>query len=121
MAIRTDHGTITFGPPREYGCDLNADGACDLFDIDSLVDQPSITQEQIDEWLTSAGEANGFAAPLLRGDANLDGAVDPLDLNQVGRNWLAIDTTWSSGDFNGDGWIDFYVTNDGTPRASGSA
>lgn len=52
--------------------------------------------------MSDAGAANGFAGPLLMGDANLDGTIDAIDLNAVGQNWQADGTMWSTGDFNGD-------------------
>jgi hypothetical protein len=40
------------------------------------------------------------------GDANLDGKVDAMDLNQVGINWRRMDGVgWSNGDFTGDGAV----------------
>lgn len=39
------------------------------------------------------------------GDSNLDGAVDLLDLDTLGTNWLDGNETWTDGDFNGDGLI----------------
>ena len=96
-------GTLTFGmivPP--VACDLDNDMDCDIADINSLVDRPDVTEQQISDWLAAAGTANGFNEPLRLGDANLDGTVDAADLNQVGQNWLAGGTTWETGDFNGD-------------------
>ena len=40
------------------------------------------------------------------GDANLDGRINAMDLNQVGLNWLEANVTgWEHGDFNGDGLV----------------
>ena len=72
--------------------DLNADG--------------SITGDDIDQWLSEAGEALGFDGPVLSGDATLDGSVTSLDLNEVGVNWQQSATSWSQGDFNWDGVVD---------------
>lgn len=41
----------------------------------------------------------------LWGDANLDGAVDLLDLGDMANNW-GTGTTWATGDLNGDGNVD---------------
>jgi hypothetical protein len=42
----------------------------------------------------------------VRGDANLDGKVDAMDLNQVGLNWrMTRCVTWEDGDFTGDGLV----------------
>jgi hypothetical protein len=42
----------------------------------------------------------------LSGDANLDGTVDPTDLNRVGLSWLSQVAAWSAGDFSADGVVD---------------
>jgi autotransporter-associated beta strand protein len=41
------------------------------------------------------------------GDANLDGAVDFLDLARLAQSYNTAGTTWSGGDFNFDGSTDF--------------
>jgi fibronectin-binding autotransporter adhesin len=41
------------------------------------------------------------------GDANLDGAVDFLDLAKLAQNYNTSGTTWGGGDFNYDGTTDF--------------
>lgn len=46
-------------------------------------------------------------APLLPGDATLDGVVDILDLDAIAFHFGAQqDAMWTTGDFNGDGAVD---------------
>ena len=71
--------------------DLNGEGTIDLTDVEL--------------WLSQAAERNGFSAPYLYGDSNLDGIVDARDLNALGGHWLDTTTSWSMGDFNGDGLV----------------
>lgn len=40
------------------------------------------------------------------GDANGDGWVDVIDLDRLGRHWLAADAAWQEADFNYDGLVD---------------
>ncbi len=56
-----------------------------------------------DEWLSQAATKNGKGAPYLLGDANLDGAVNAQDLNELGQRWQNTDNAWSHGDFTADG------------------
>ena len=44
--------------------------------------------------------------PPLEGDANLDGRVDVLDLNEVALNWQMDVGPGEPADFNGDGRVD---------------
>src|SRR6185436_10573056 len=45
----------------------------------------------------------------LAGDANLDGAVDFLDLSRLAQSYNVTDgtRTWAQGDYNYDGNVDF--------------
>ncbi len=96
-------GKLTFGdgPPPAGDCDVNNDNACDVLDINSLIDSGA-DEATIDQWLSDAGTELGLGGPVLRGDSNLDGTVNATDLNAVGQNWLETGKTWESGDFNGD-------------------
>lgn len=94
-------------------CDLNADGQCDLVDIELLVDDVvlgSATSADIDTWLADASDpANPYlngARTFVIGDVNLDGAVNSADLGLMLNNFSstsAID--WVNGNMNGDGVV----------------
>lgn len=47
----------------------------------------------------------------LWGDANMDGAVDILDLNALAANWGANGVGWAGGDLNGDNLVDILDLN----------
>ena len=120
---RSNTGIIV--DPTAGICDFDNDADCDLADIDSLTavgnlvvgviegfdpkfdltNDNLVNEADLSEWLLLAGQENGFAGPLLRGDANLDGTINPADLNVVGINWLQ-NAQFSGGDFNGDGIVD---------------
>ena len=119
---KSNTGIIIEPPIAE--CDFDADGDCDTADVDSLTSvgnlvvgvvegfdaqfdltaDSQVNGSDLSEWLRLAGEKNGFAGPLLPGDANLDGTVNATDLNLAGINWLR-GAQWSGGDFNGDGQV----------------
>ena len=105
-------------------CDFDGDGVCDISDIDDLTAQGDLKSgadvtdakydlngdavldgEDISLWLEAAGEQNGFAGPLLAGDADLNGTVDATDLNEVGISWQQDGKVYSEGDFDGDGLV----------------
>lgn len=93
--------------------DVNADGVLDVVDIDALLNaiatQSANSQYDLDfNEIVDFSDVEVLVTDLLQtqlGDANLDGRVDSLDLNQVGLNWQSLDNTWSDGDFNGDGLV----------------
>ena len=100
--------------------DFNADSRVDISDVDLLVGQivagnsdsefdldgnGGVDKSDLDEWLSGAAERNGFEAAYLIGDANLDGVVNAIDLNRLGRNWNRSVSAWSSGDFTADGSV----------------
>jgi hypothetical protein len=105
------------GSPGLVG-DFDSNGKLDTADIDALMNQVSagstaaafdlnndsrVNDQDRDEWLAAAGANNGLAGPYLVGDANLDGAVDAVDLNQLGLSWLSDNHDWSRGNFTGGG------------------
>ena len=100
--------------------DFDADGDMDVFDVDALVAEivagtdnsafdlsadGEVNNVDLTQWLSHAATTNGFAAPYLRGDANLDGSVNASDVNALGQNWLGSPNTWQLGDFNADGIV----------------
>ena len=104
----------------DFPTDLDFDGDSDGDDVDSLVGEivagtnnsafdltadAIVDNADLSQWLSDAATANGFTAPYLLGDANLDGSVNASDLNILGQNWLASPDTWQFGDFNADGIV----------------
>ena len=88
--------------PEPSAFDFNADGNVDVTDADMLIGElvARTNDEKFDlngngvvdpsdltQWLSRAAEHNGFSGAYLPGDANLDGAVSPLDLNSLALNW----------------------------------
>jgi hypothetical protein len=101
--------------------DFDVDGDVDGDDVDALVGEilsgaydfffdltgdEAIDNADLSQWLNDAATANGFNAPYMRGDANLDGTINAADLNALGQNWRGQSNTWQSGDFNADGIVD---------------
>ena len=72
--------------------DLSADGV--------------VNKADLDQWLGDAATANGYDAPFLLGDSNLDGTVDAADLNSLALGWRQNLALWSAGDFTADGIVD---------------
>ena len=77
---------------RDLIFDLNIDGMVDVSDTDW--------------WLFLAAEPNGFAAPFLFGDSNLDGIVDRRDLNALALHWQQPRGVWSEGNFSCSSAVD---------------
>lgn len=105
--------------PRIPG-DFNADGALTVTDVDTLALAIHATSRNsgfdldgngvVDlgdraSWLSDAAARHGFNESYLRGDSNLDGIVDSVDLNSLALNWRKEVGLWSGGDFTGDGMI----------------
>ncbi len=107
-------------------CDFNGDALCDVTDIDlmygagdisagvsvppadselDLTGDNVIDQADVDQWLSDAAAENGFAAPFVKGDANLDGTLNASDLNALALNWQQSGAVWSTGDFTGEGLV----------------
>ncbi len=113
-------GSFTGITLAQLDCDLNDDGLCDVVDMDDLTraiatnsDDPVydlnadgvVNAEDLDPWLESGAEENGFAEPYLTGDADLDGDVDAADLNALALSWQQSGKAWSQGDFFVDGTV----------------
>lgn len=77
--------------------DLAGDGVVDTTDLS--------------EWPSRAADRDGFSAPYLAGDSNLDGTVNANDLNAVGVHWLQGSPSWSAGDFTADGVVNVHDLN----------
>jgi hypothetical protein len=94
--------------------DLTGDGGVNDSDIDALYD--AIARGSNVEYFDLNGSSAVDQADVtflvqsilqaFMGDANLDGQVNAVDLNQVGLNWQATHCVgWATGDFTGDGKV----------------
>jgi hypothetical protein len=132
-------------------CDFDGDGACTTADIDAMMSLGNISEgvavdrftsyfdltgdslvddADITQWLADAAIENGYAAPYVIGDTNLDGTVDFADFVNLNNNWQQTQLSngspvaWSSGDFDGNGIVDFadfVVQNNNWQRSIASA
>jgi hypothetical protein len=122
-------------------CDFDSSGACDVDDLDELLDaiggnnpvynlDPTdavINSGDRDAWLSIAGTEN-LGTSYVLGDTDLDGDVDSGDLNNLGSSWRSTDNPgWMNGDFNGDDVVNPSDLNDlglnwqyGVPNAAKS-
>ncbi len=120
-------GTLRIGTVPAIDCDFDGDAACTVTDIDMLTAEIAtggndlsfdinsdglISIADRNDWLSKAATENGKGAPYLLGDANLDGSVDALDLNELGQRWRQQDNQWSHGDFTADGAINALDLNE---------
>jgi hypothetical protein len=94
--------------------DFNGDGSLDAADIDQLFDAIH-RQSQQSYYALTGGELPSIAdvdrllelmGNRSRGDANLDGSVDGIDLDIWNDHAFAGCGGWSTGDFDGDGSVD---------------
>ncbi len=129
----------------QANCDFDGDGTCGLADLNQLLatgnlldglpvtssDQDlfdlngdgRLDQRDLDQWLARAGANGPSTAPYLRGDANLDGAVDIVDFELWQAGTFTSAGVWEEGDFNGDGVTDvsdFNLWNENRHFPSGS-
>jgi hypothetical protein len=96
-------------------CDFDFDGVCDVDDLNHLLaalgtendmfnldpGNSLINLSDRDAWLAVAQDGTGLE--FVTGDTDLDGDVDPADLNHLGLHWqMQRELGWHSGDFNGD-------------------
>ena len=95
--------------------DLNADGEVTASDINVLQNAVQANTNVLyydlnDDSSVDAGDVNFLVQDILGtflGDTQLDGRVDPADLNRVGMHWLRANIAgWEQGDFTGDGRVD---------------
>ncbi len=111
---------FTSGFTELPACDFDENLACDIADVDLLVtaivrgtdvsvfdvtNDGMLNNDDLSHWLSDAASENGFTAPYLMGDANLDGTVNASDLNMLGIRWQQEEALWSAGDFNADGTV----------------
>ena len=102
--------------------DFDQDSNLSCGDVDLLFDELAVAgqdpwfdltldgrvdEHDLDAWLVRSGHLSlGQGAVFRRGDANLDGVVNAIDLNAIGTNWLRHDAGWCGGDFTADGVVD---------------
>ena len=112
MAGTPSPGTAEFG---DLPGDFTGDGVVDAADINVLFGAISAGNMAAEFDLDDSGLVDQEDVQFLvvniigtfLGDANLDGNIDPRDLNQVGIHWQRMDGAgWASGDFTGDGAVD---------------
>ena len=93
--------------------DVNNDGRFDCADADLIGmavqnQSPDLSFDFDENGVLSHGDL--FAAisrsGFKSGDANFDGEVDRLDMNQVGLNWQQSVTSYCQGDFDYNGFVD---------------
>jgi hypothetical protein len=94
--------------------DLTGDGQVTAVDIDVLFDAvrrgSNVTSYDLnDDLAVNSGDVAHFLKTILAtnfGDANLDGIVNSVDLNQVGIHWQQQACHgWADADFTGDGAV----------------
>ena len=106
--VSTSPGVATY-----EDTDFTGDGMTSVGDVDRLLDaiQQAADHSFFDVNRDGAVDEADLSALLatigsLPGDANLDGSVNALDLNEIGLHWQQPRCmTWSDGDFTGDGMV----------------
>lgn len=72
----------------------------------------TVDSADTDSWLSVAGNKN-IGTAYVRGDAELDGDVDTVDLNALGTRWQSTDSPqWQDGNFNADEIVDSLDLNE---------
>ena len=124
---RLQDGVLSVSHTNPNPCDFNASGFCNVGDLDLLTidivegnNDPRfdmngdelVDEHDVDIWLLDAALLNGFDSAYLRGDADLDGSVNAVDLMTVGLNWRGSVLGWSNADFTLDGVINAHDLNE---------
>lgn len=107
--------------------DLDDDGEVDCRDIDRLFalindgnnngsgdfNRDGVTDRtDLDHWLAIAGHSNPAVGQAYSpADVNLDGRVDPADLNVLAQSWQQQRQSWCDGNLNGDAIVDVQDLN----------
>ncbi len=112
---------LEFTPP---GCDADADGDCELDDLNQLYDaigdtggafdldgSGTVDGDDITKWLELASDSSNGANPngntLKPGDVNLNGSVDSADLGLLLNNFGSTSGAYyGAGNLNGDASVD---------------
>lgn len=93
--------------------DLNRDGVLNVPDVDLLLHSLKSVNTLFDfdgSGVIDSADGDAYLSTYfstVRGDSNLDGRVDFVDLLALARNYGQSGTGWASGDFTGEGWTDF--------------
>ena len=96
------------GPPAA-GCDFDANGVCDIVDLDELLYTGLGTGDAKYDLNSDSTvdllDRDAFLSELgtVAGDFDLDGNVNATDLNTLGGNWQQAVNSYANGDANGDG------------------
>ena len=111
VEYRESNATIDFDGDGQVGCH-DADALVQAIAVpnpSSIFDQNGdglVNEFDLDLWLVRAGRERSSQQAFVRGDVNLDGVVDAIDLNQIGKHWQHSDVGWCGGDVNADSKVD---------------
>jgi hypothetical protein len=111
---------MNFGATLANPYDLDGDGDVDADDIDLLTANfGNLAYDLNGDDMTDMGDVDHLLAMVfntVRGDFNLDGKVDLLDLNKLTANYNTSGAGWALGDSNGDGDVQLIDLNTLTSR-----
>ncbi len=121
-------GTLQIPALPDLACDADADGDCELDDLNAMYEDIDmgtqggdfdfdgdgiVTGDDIEGWLTAASVSENPALPAppanrwVLGDVELDGDVDSQDLGRLLNNFGGPSTLgWSGGDLDGNRTVD---------------
>lgn len=114
--------SIAFVGFSDLACDFDLNNACNIADLDALVQNAAsgantplydlnadgnVNLADVDSWRASAGAVNiGPGRSYRVGDANLDAVVDGSDFGIWNANKFTATGLWSKGDFDANGVSD---------------